>query len=230
MIVQSDIRLYLRTKLSKVFDEFGQCMPDESTVERLTTLAGSLFIFAATAVRFIEDDHVGDPQRQLDVVLGGRGEPGERPYSRVDLLYWQVLDNAVPRDSVSFVLLKNRFLRVVGATITVRAPLCVTALAQIVDMKEKRVEIALRYLHSVIVVPPSDTPDVPLRVLHKSFVDFLTDKNRCVDGNAIDKSNATDMRFFIDTPDHEAFLARRCLEVMTNSLKANMAALEDLNV
>ena len=37
----------------------------------------------------------------------------------------------------------------------------------------------------------------------------------------------SDMRFFIDTPDHEAFLTRRCLEIMGNSLKADIARVED---
>ena len=225
MVVQSDIGLYLRNELGMVFGAFGQDMPDDSSVERLAILAGSLFIFAATAVRFIKDDRVGDPQRQLDIVLGSREEPGERLYFSVDLLYWQVLDNAIPKDSVSFVMLKERFLRVVGAIIIVRDQLCLSALARMVDMEEKRIEITLKYLHSVIVVPPSEAPDEPLRAFHKSFVDFLIDRQRCVD-----KQGCTDMRFFIDVPDHEAFLACRCLEIMGNSLKVNMATLEDPTV
>ena len=225
MIVQSDIRLYLRTKLSKVFAEFGQDMPDDRTVERLSALAGNLFIFAATAVRFIGNVRVRNPQRQLDIVLGGRLAPGERPYSSLDSLYWKVLDNAVPKDDESFVMLRERFLLVVGAIIILRDPLCVSALALMVDREGNEIEATLEFLHSVVIVPPPDAPNEALQVFHKSFVDFLTDKKRCVDPN--DKSYATDERFFIDTPDHEAFLACQCLEIMVNSLKANMAALED---
>ena len=116
-----------------------------------------------------------------------------------------MLDNAVPKDDESFVMLEDRILFIIGSIITLRTPLCVS-LESMADREGSEIEAALEFLRSVVIVSPSDSLNEPLRVFHKSFVDFLTDRKRCVD------PNTTGMRFFIDTPDHEAFLTRRFIE------------------
>ena len=62
---------------------------------------------------------------------------------------------------------------------------------------------------------PSTTNEAP-RILHPSFVDFITHKERC-----------TDELFWVDVPAREAGLAKRCLELMVGSLGRNMAGMED---
>ena len=54
------------------------------------------------------------------------------------------------------------------------------------------------------------------RVLHSSFVDFITNKEWC-----------TDSDFLVDVRFREIFLARNCLEPITNSLRQNLAGIED---
>ena len=97
---------------------------------------------------------------------------------------------------------------------TLRDVLCISALAQIIGIEEADVRGSLNRLHSVILVPPS--PDESPRVFHKSVADFLISRARCDEEG-----------FWIDAPNHEAFLVHRCLEIMEESLKANMAKIED---
>ena len=58
-------------------------------------------------------------------------------------------------------------------------------------------------------------PGEALRVLHSSFVDFIT-KERC-----------TDSHFLVDVRFREVLLAQHCLELITNSLRQNLAEIED---
>ena len=91
--------------------------------------------------------------------------------------------------------------------------LSLSALISIVK-SDKDVCGALSHLHSVIHV--RTTPGEAVRVLHPSFVDFITNKEWC-----------TDSHFLVDVRFREIFLARNCLEPITNSLRQNLAGIED---
>ena len=69
-IVNIDISVFFQHKLSEVKKEhgLGTPWPDESDIQRLVDRASGLFIFAATACRFIREDDF--PEEQLSLVLG----------------------------------------------------------------------------------------------------------------------------------------------------------------
>jgi hypothetical protein len=69
------------------------------------------------------------------------------------------------------------------------------------------VKVTVRKLQAVLVIPS----DKPLEIIHPSFIDFLTNKERCSDAN-----------FFIDSSLQHLSLAARCLHIMNSSLKANI--------
>ena len=73
---------------------------------------------------------------------------------------------------------------------------------------------ALDHVHSVIRVTTASGEAA--RVLHPSFANFITNKERC-----------TDSYFLVDVRFREIFLARRCLELMVGSLGHNLAGIED---
>jgi hypothetical protein len=79
------------------------------------------------------------------------------------------------------------------------------------------ISTTLRFLHSLLNVP--DSEDEPIRVFHKSFPDFLTDRSRC-----------KDERFFVDPSVHHEDILISCLDLMKQRLKKNICGLEDYAV
>ena len=212
-VVKGDIERYVRHGLQSIFTKSRLPIPDDKDVRRLAELSDNLFIFASTALRYIGDDIARDPKTRLEVILGNNKVYKSEPYSAVDKLYQTILDKAVPAGHNSVEEIKDRFQRVIGTIVTLREPLPLSALTSIVK-SEVDVHGALDVLHSMIRVPP--TPSGAARVLHPSFVDFITSKERC-----------TDSRFLVDVRSREISLALRCLELMVDSLGKNMARMED---
>lgn len=69
-LVQADIELYLREELSFM-------SPSDEQIKQLATLAGNLFIYATTSVRYIRQDSLKksiDPQERLQTVLAIKSE------------------------------------------------------------------------------------------------------------------------------------------------------------
>ena len=71
-VIENDIRIYLKSKLSDIRDEHAELSPDwpgENAIIQLVTMAVPLFIFAATLYRYIE----GSPRTRLEEVLPKAG-------------------------------------------------------------------------------------------------------------------------------------------------------------
>lgn len=68
-------------------------------------------------------------------------------------------------------------------------------------------------LHSVLNIP--NDPEIPIRLIHPSFHDFLSDEARC-----------KDRRFFVQKASTHGHLLSRCLKVMFAALKQNMCNLQ----
>jgi hypothetical protein len=79
-------------------------------------------------------------------------------------------------------------------------------------MTPEDIWIILTHLHSVLIVPESESE--PIRILHKSFADFITDKERCPDA-----------RHFINAPPHHSVLGIHCLKLMKMRLMKNICGL-----
>lgn len=72
--------------------------------------------------------------------------------------------------------------------------------------RRARVNMVLQRLSSVISINAGE--DKVIRVIHASFSDFLTSRDRC-----------TDTRFFVDALAHDAHLASCSFSVMDNLAK-----------
>jgi hypothetical protein len=169
-------------------------------------------VYAATSVRFIADEYVCDPQTQLDTILGLQEESEATPFAYLDRLYLELLRATLPESNPKIVL--DRFQAVVGSVILLRDPLPLDALARFVKYDDGKVSSVLSHLHSVII-PPSTSINAP-RIYHPSFPDFLRDPSRC-----------SDSRFTIAVPTHERRHALRCFELMSKSLKRDLADIGD---
>ena len=110
---QGDIARFLKAKLPLIPERLGipvEGWPRGEDVQKLSEKAGHLFIFARTALRFIGDDQVLDPPRQMNILLG-MGLTTINPYSSLDKIYSQVLESALSGDQ------DEMFRRVAGCII-----------------------------------------------------------------------------------------------------------------
>ena len=102
--VQDDIRCYLQEALTEIKRRSRLVSSEwtiDSVLDHLALLSDTLFVHAATMVRFIGDSrHL--PARQVDILLGlnARSVPHNMlsPYLRLDQLYTDILARAVGVD------------------------------------------------------------------------------------------------------------------------------------
>jgi hypothetical protein len=208
-IVRTDIGVYLDHHFKLLIDvrsDLPTNWPAEADVRSLGDLAGDLFIFAATAIKFISNPKE-DPMDKLRIILNTVHSHG-----KIDQLYKQVLDSAFRTEDDSS-LVKN-FQDVMGTVVYLREPLTIRGLRMLLDAPNNSVKRVMTRLYSVVVVAESE--DEYIRMIHPSFPDYLTDRLRC-----------TDEQYFIDKSRHHANIARLALKCMLKGLKRNICDLED---
>ncbi len=210
---KSDIRHYLLTTfqqppitLATPFDA------GEETIFKLAESAGDSFIYAATVLRFVFDEHDQDPEGRLDILLGSRTDPEERPYEHLDAFYLSILRRAFPSGVGSSN--KRRLRSVLGQLVTFREPLPMAVMEKFCALKSGDIKRALHYLHSVIQVP--NFGNQAPRVYHLSFSDFIIDPVRCRD---------EDLVVDVDSAEREVLIS--CFGHLSSQLHRNMAGIDD---
>jgi len=173
-IVEEDIRKYLTDVLGSMspppsFDEIG----------RLAKRAGNLFIYAATAARYIHpDDMRVDSYARLHTMLKMELTPGDpcvstKQYEELDGLYTSILSAAFnPKLEDEERVIMELVLRTV---ICVKEPMTAETLASLLNLTKEKVEIALEPLRSVLHVPDGGGL---VSALHASFPDYMFDECR----------------------------------------------------
>lgn len=213
-IVEKDIEVYLKSQFEKLYQQNG-LDPDWPGPRRLRALvlkSEQLFQYAATAVLFIKS---GYPPDTLDELL-------DSPTTSTTLkdLYLTILRRIFPGSSAAST---NAVLKHV-LTCLVCSPVPVSLDVIAFLWKDSAVEhtrirrSALDHLGSFLVVPGESEFHVPIRFLHTTIVDFLTDPEQC-----------TDPRFVVNLNDGNAYLAKLCLERLTGNLRQNICHLEDMH-
>lgn len=103
-IIERDIALYFRHELKIVLKEYNMSIPDhaaamlpkdwpgEANLDRLTSMAIPLFIFASTLCRLLSDARLGSPEQQLQDILSYQLV---EKHSQLDSTYMPVLDRLV---------------------------------------------------------------------------------------------------------------------------------------
>jgi hypothetical protein len=137
--------------------------PSENELQLLAERSGGQFIYASTAVKFIDDEDFR-PTDRLKLVLDASGSD---VFTELDQLYQQILSTAV-----NIPLL----LRIVGCIIIAQRPLSPLELESFFDLHEGDVHLVLRRMHSLLGI--SDSPTEPIEILHKSLPDFLFNPDR----------------------------------------------------
>jgi hypothetical protein len=216
-IAQGDIQVCLKHALSKEQIDavlpYNNWEPTKYDLEILGEKCGILFIMATTAVWYILDDHLNEPDDQMQQLLNGLdAKEGEGVTNSLDKMYLGILQSSIPKCNAAKYL--QNFQRVVGTIVILEDLLPVPALAKLLGLKEEDVQKTLQHLHSIMA--PGSANHTP-QLYHKSFPDFITNNGRC-----------TDIRFLIDSREHHAWATEICFEVMEKALHKNMLDLEGL--
>ena len=214
--IEHDIALFLRQEFSRISQEHKlPDWPNQDHIQALVQRADGLFIYAATVCGFVGDEDWNPQERLSEILRGGSAEVGGTV--QLDEMYSEVLRCALTKDrrEGDAVKLCDRFRNVVGSIVTLSDTISVSALANLLNISVKNVGLALGNLHSVLDIP-SD-PETPIRLLHPSFHDFVTDEDRC-----------EDLRFSVDKLSIHSELLMRCLEVMFAVLRRNVCNLKTL--
>ena len=217
--VDEDIRVYLRTRLTKIKRRKGRKIPEvwptPHEFDRLCEKAAGLFICASKLVKFIASKyHL--PNERLDLILHSRGATRE---TWIDHTYAQTLKLAfqdLDPDEQEFY---SHCRIIIGAVSVAFHPLSTKALSDLITKcgTPSQIRTTLRLLHSLLDVP--DNEDDPIRVFHPSFVHFISDRTRC-----------KDKRFLTDASVQHRDILFSCFDLMKERLKKNICGLDDYAV
>lgn len=179
----------------------------------LINRAGGLFIWAATACRFI----LGAPlflDRRLSLLLGNE-KVGRSPEEDLDSIYTSILSQSLKRDycEEEYDYVSTLFKRIFGAIVLVFEPLSMDPLCRLIDLPRITVNHVIGDLHSVLEIPDSDTR--PIRILHLSFRDFILSERRCQDS-----------RIRVDRAQVHHKLHMGCLRCMSQTLRKDICSLQ----
>ncbi|KAK7007670.1 hypothetical protein R3P38DRAFT_3212104 [Favolaschia claudopus] len=179
-----DIRVFLCDKFRRIhrtherMTEIPLPWPDYNVVNTLIHKSSGHFIYAATVIRFIEDEDE-DPVKRLELVsnITERDAVGEAdsPFAALDNLYKQVLETV----STSHRSVLLRILLIIEKGFG--SKLNLEDIGELLVLTPALVRLTLRRLHSVIKVPRGthrNHAKVHLTFHHASFSDFLTDSKR----------------------------------------------------
>ena len=169
-VIQHDISLFLHHRLSKIRREsfLSDDWPGQTDFDKLVNLSTPLFIFAATICRLFEDP-IWDPIDSLTEALAHQHDQ-----SNLDRTYLPILNRLLSgQNERQKKQLIQEFQQVVGAIVILESPLSVTSLSNLLSLPERLIQLRMRLLHSVLQIPADR--NLPIRLFHLSFRDFLLD-------------------------------------------------------
>ncbi|CAN9379535.1 unnamed protein product [Alternaria alternata] len=215
--IEHDIRLFLEHELGVIRKErmLASDWPAQQQIVALVELAVPLFIYAATVCRYVGSKG-SSPTAFLNKVLQYR----KATFSQLDRTYLPVLDQLLSEqeedEKESWL---QAFREVVGGVVVLESPLSAVSLARLLQVPQGEIKCQLDFLHSVLSVPNSE--DVPIRLLHSSFREFLVDPQK--QGKNL---------FWVDEKSTHKKLASRCLERMSgpSGLHQDMCSLSESGV
>lgn len=214
--VQNDLSVYLRHELGSLRKEsIGvDLWPSDQAIEILCHESDWSFIHASTACRFI-----GDPYRpQIEGLELFKEDFSVRQslIPNLDHIYRRVLQLSItPADGSRQEKNSRRgeIGHILETLLTLFAPVSASTLSGLLGVPLETITQWLRPLQAVLSIP--ENHDFPIRLLHHSFREYL-----------LDNQMSADLMFWINEKRVHAFLARRCLLLMSSSLKKDLCNLK----
>ncbi|KAF7978475.1 hypothetical protein HWV62_45603 [Athelia sp. TMB] len=208
MASPADLRLYIKSELQHIYSKrhikagLDAGWPGEIVIDKLVAFAAGLFIWAATAMKYL---YIGNPAQRLENLAQAREAFSLHDLYRTALLSVWDSEMAVACNQI------------LGLIIVSQVPLTVEPMAHLLEFTDSGTtcRLALQRLGCVI----QGSEGQPVRMLHKSFPDYLTDRSAC--GSE---------PWFINIQEHQCALTRACLRIMNAQLHFNMCNLESSHI
>jgi heterokaryon incompatibility protein (HET) len=211
-IVDHDIMIFLEYNLRLIRQERSLDVgwPGEEVIRCLVQNASGLFIWAATACRFIREGKRFTVKR-LAMVLENSSHAITAPEKHLNDIYMTVLKNSVSSDysNEEREELYGMLRYILGSIVILSSPLSPYSLSKLLHVSKEEVDQTLDDLHAILEVTKDQTR--PLRLHHPSFRDFLLNKDRCDDSN-----------FWVDEKQAHQMLAGSCIQLLSASLKEDI--------
>jgi hypothetical protein len=209
-IVNHDISLFLEYNLGIIGQEWtlGADWPGEVVLRQLVLYACGLFIWAATACRFIREGR-RFARKRLDTILKGSSSTITAPEKHLNEIYLAVLKHSISSDyseeekEEACDILKHTL----GSIVVLLSPLSASSLSRLLHLLKEEVDQTFEDLYAILDIP--EDPTYPLRLHHPSFRDFLLNKDRCGD-------------FWVDEKEAHQILAAGCIQLMSQTLKKDI--------
>lgn len=211
-IIDHDIFLFLEYNLRLIGQEnyMDASWPGAGVISTLVRSAGGLFIWAATACRFIRDGLFAD-ERLCTLLEGGASAAIATPEGHLNGMYITVLQNSmhVSHNAQEKEKFYSMLGDILGSIVASFSPLSVESLSRLLLIPKQRIDRMLKDLHAILDIPEDQSR--PLRLHHPSFREFLLDKERCGDPN-----------FWVEEKQAHRKLAASCVRLMSASLKQDI--------
>jgi hypothetical protein len=198
---QRDIERYLSDKLKKLGDVF-----DDLDFQRLAQKSDGLFEWARLACEYIKRGL--PPKSRFNALVDGTATKGTH---LLDDMYKLILAESMPeKEREDMIPVFRSVMRQILVSLEPLPAIALTAMRQHFPCEDERYDVKymIGQLGSLVTGTDSKTP---IRPLHASFYDFLTDKSR---------SN----EYFVDKSTSD--LAFASLRVMEKELRFNICCLE----
>ena len=213
-IVNHDISLFLEYNLGTIRQEWslGADWPGEVVLRQLVLCACGLFIWAATACRFICEGKRFAPERLDTILKGGSSSAITVPEKHLNEIYRTVLKNSI---SSGYLDEEKRELcdilkYTLGSIVVLLLPLSASSLSRLLRLPKEKVDQGLDHLYAILDIP--DDPTRQLLLHHPSFRGFLLNKDRSGE-------------FWVDEKETHQTLADRCIQLMYQTLKKDICEL-----
>ncbi|KAF8602950.1 WD40 repeat-like protein [Ceratobasidium sp. AG-I] len=203
----NDIYAYTRKQMSEIAMKRNRADWPDDIIQLLSQHADGLFIWAATACRFISD--AVNVDQRLKQLVEGTGSSGSS--YRLDVLYTAAIRQSMESEDPDNVEYTRQCVAVIVATAS-RTPLPVSALEAL--LCDKFGAGVLRYvvdgLGSVLYEDRKNGDAV--RVYHPSFADYITNPARSKE-------------FHVTAESINTTLAECCMSIMMRELRFNICGL-----
>jgi hypothetical protein len=214
-IINHDIRTFLDHTFRLIVHErsFTAGWPGEEVIKSLVQNASGLFIWAATACRFIREGKRFAAKR-LDMILEHNSTTINAPEKHLDEIYTTVLRHCFPPEYLQEEVaeLLSMLKSLLGSIVTLLSPLSIKSLSKLLGTSLDEVDQTLHDLHAILDIPKDSSR--PLRLHHPSFRDFLLEKTRCEE-------------FWVDEKQAHQTLADSCIKLMLTSLKQDVCSVDN---
>ncbi|KAJ7327462.1 WD40 repeat-like protein [Mycena albidolilacea] len=200
-----DVELFLRHELFQIQQRkrLSPTWPGEHSIQSLVDLSGGLFVWASTAIRFMNGYR---PDERLEILVAQKSTAG----FNLDHLYSVALRNSGPWDTDK--TFAQDAQAVLACVVLGKIPMSDRTIDMLLYSGQQGSANVLEYLGCVVHWSPGQEA----RTLHASFADYLTDTTR-----------SGSEPWSIDPKTHHHALSLGCLRNLHHELRFNMCGLED---